>query len=226
MFPVQIGYERDVAPYADSLVNGEQQLLVSVEGNIFLTNGDGTYTELEGNNAKKRIEALKTIISDIEAALFSEIHLINLDMSKLTSEILAVNSDIENINESIIGIGNAISEISGNVNSNTNDINDLNDTISDLENRVYTKEEIDNLKIPATNITVKVNQGGVQKTISLQEAMNQLFSGNLPQPPIAPAKAVCGSFKAGQVKCGQGTAIENKSICGTFKCGERKVSSL
>lgn len=45
-FPVKIGNEEDVAAFAESLIGGEEQLLITREGKLFLTDGNGGYSQL------------------------------------------------------------------------------------------------------------------------------------------------------------------------------------
>lgn len=42
-FPVKIGNEADVAEFSASLIAGEEQLLITREGKLYLTNGNGGY---------------------------------------------------------------------------------------------------------------------------------------------------------------------------------------
>lgn len=44
-FPVKVGDAADVLDYAAALIGGEEQLLITREGKLYLTKGDGTYIE-------------------------------------------------------------------------------------------------------------------------------------------------------------------------------------
>lgn len=110
-------------------------------------------------------------------------------------------------------------------------INNLNQVeINSIKEKVYTKEEIDAMNIPASRITVDVTDGGITTNMTLQQAMNLLFSRDwTPTPPPTepipptPVKAKCGSFKSGSIKCGQGTNnTPSKATCGNFKAGSVK----
>lgn len=45
-FPIKVGNETEVSTYANSLTNGEEQLLITRYGKLYLTNGLGGYTEI------------------------------------------------------------------------------------------------------------------------------------------------------------------------------------
>lgn len=66
-FPVAVIEEAEVTGYADSLINGEEQLLITPEGNLYLTNGNKSYVEAGVRKAKyqaleNRIAALEELI--------------------------------------------------------------------------------------------------------------------------------------------------------------------
>lgn len=189
MFPVKIGNEIDVKPYSESLIKGEKQLLVTVEGNIFITNGDGTYKEFKGNDVDIKLEELKNTLIFLLDEKYEEIgNGFNNDLSEVKADIQAL----------ILSIATITAEI------------------EKLEDKIYTKDEIDEMKIPASRITVDVTQDGVNKTITLQEAMDYMFNNLNPKPPEE-KKAICGDFKVGEVTCGENIKYP---VCGTFNSGE------
>ena len=51
-FPIKVGDESNVKNYASTLTNGEEQLLISRDGKLYLTVGDGSYKEISGGKAE------------------------------------------------------------------------------------------------------------------------------------------------------------------------------
>lgn len=302
MFPVKIGNEVDVKAYSESLIKGEQQLLVTVEGNIFITNGDGTHSEFKGNNAREHILALVKIIEELDLnksdithkhddyyytkgqinkvmeevdktdeEIYEKIGVINNKIVDINSNISDLNDDLDgtvndlndridrdfdSIVQTIDGVKeelnsleklatsiskelqeyikvtkNAIDRIDKNLLTLSDDIanlsNELNSEIDNLSKKVYTKEEIDAMNIPASRITVDVTENGITTNMTMQNAIDILFSRkpDIPIPP-KPTGSKCGTFKAGKVKCGQGPTDEKKKpVCGNFKSGKVKCGN-
>lgn len=192
MFPVQIGNEADVRLYAESLTKGERQLLITEEGNMFITNGDGTFNETNGNNAKNKIAQISSKIEKLE--------------EKINESSSDISQEISGIKESLDEAGRLISDLDV-------AIDNLSDTIN-------------NLIIPGNKVTVSINENGVSKIVTVQEAIDKIFSGSfVPDVPPTPDKKepICGSFKAGQVKCG--SAQKKHPVCGSFKAGQMKCGN-
>lgn len=68
MLPVQFGYESDVPAYAATLIKNEKQLLISLEGNLFLTLGDGTFKQLGNSDdmARDMINNIATALTNLQ----------------------------------------------------------------------------------------------------------------------------------------------------------------
>lgn len=68
-FPVKIGNEEDVAPYAESLIGGEEQVLVTREGKLFLTDGNGSYKTVAKEDLTKYYtkDEVESLLSTIPA---------------------------------------------------------------------------------------------------------------------------------------------------------------
>lgn len=100
MFPVQFGYEADIPAYASTLIKDEVQLLISLEGNFFLTNGDGTYRTLnkEDKIARQAIENLNTAVSNLSNRLDN----ISLDSSSVNVNIKENNTVMQKSLQEII----------------------------------------------------------------------------------------------------------------------------
>lgn len=54
-FPIKIGNEEDVKDYSNSLIGGEEQLLITREGKLYLTDGNGDYINAGGTDANSHI---------------------------------------------------------------------------------------------------------------------------------------------------------------------------
>lgn len=72
-FPMKIGDESRVVEYAKTLVNGEEQLLLTRNGKMYLTNGAGGFLEYKFNNIydsteidEKMEEEIKKIVDTID----------------------------------------------------------------------------------------------------------------------------------------------------------------
>lgn len=65
-FPIKIGAKAEVQLYASRLVNGENQLLITYEGDMFLTLGNGAYRALSGSGIATQISQLSELINQLE----------------------------------------------------------------------------------------------------------------------------------------------------------------
>ena len=64
-FPVKVGLSTDLATYVATLVAGEKQLLITSDSKkLFLTNGDGTSTDLSGTVSGVDQATLDTALAD------------------------------------------------------------------------------------------------------------------------------------------------------------------
>lgn len=150
MFPVKIGNEVDVKAYSESLIKGEQQLLVTVEGNFFITNGDGTFSEFNGNNAKDGILALHKLISDLEnnksdiSHKHNDIYYIKDEINNIINEVdkadAEINDKILKINKDIVDVNLEISKLDSKIDYNVFEIHERLDR--DFESIVKTIEGV------------------------------------------------------------------------------------
>lgn len=117
-FPMKIGNEDNVLKYSKALKNGEEQLLVSRTGKLFLTNGAGGYLSFISNSVYTQSE-----IDD-----------------KLTINTGALNQKIENLDNAVAAIrvefGNYVLKTDFNTfkMSMENSIFDLDTKIVNLKN--------------------------------------------------------------------------------------------
>lgn len=103
-FPVKVGEDERVATYAASLINGEEQVLVTRSGKLFLTNGTGGFLDFRSNSIYTREEMdaiLKTNSDNIDGV----VRYINSEISSTREYALGMHNSLDNkINTSNINI--------------------------------------------------------------------------------------------------------------------------
>lgn len=65
-FPLKVGHDKDVEKYSSSLVNGEEQLLVTRECNMYITDGHGGYKTISTKKEKEILDKIEEINNSIE----------------------------------------------------------------------------------------------------------------------------------------------------------------
>lgn len=122
-FPVKIGEEVRVIPYSASLTEGEEQLLVTRNGKLFLTNGKGGFIDFRSNNVytKPELDAILKANSD------------NID-----GVVEYINSEISDVREYALGMDIATNK---KVDKNTEDIKLNKDTIEENKNSIESNLE-------------------------------------------------------------------------------------
>ena len=108
--PLKIGDDSNVPVYAAKLIQGEEQLLVSRQGNLYLTNGHGGYISFKINGAYSPgqidtvVDALNQQDTDIkdDISLFKQV--MNSSISILDKQATIHETDIDNIKTDINNI--------------------------------------------------------------------------------------------------------------------------
>jgi hypothetical protein len=114
--PIKIGNEVDVPTYAASMKNGEEQLLVTRDGKLFLTTGLGTYFSFKQNNIYDKGEIDQKFL-DFKTDYDSKINTLSAAIVSLGNEfskyVLKTDYDVFklNTNNSISSIDDKIVDI-------------------------------------------------------------------------------------------------------------------
>lgn len=102
-FPVKIGDESRVATYSATLLNGEEQLLVTRDGRFYLTDGNGGFTPFKTNSSyttqevDSKINILNQTDTDIKNDIISFKQTVNDSISILDNQATIHETDINNI---------------------------------------------------------------------------------------------------------------------------------
>lgn len=148
-FPIKIGARADVKKYASRLVNGENQLLVSFEGDLFLTNGDGTYLALSGSGISEILKNLQDEISQIINRINSNEESTSRTLQTIHNSINTINETMQAHDSSISGLSSSLDELSEEINENISSVSNAIIELQESINRINV--EIENLKNQGTD---------------------------------------------------------------------------
>lgn len=93
-FPVKIGEENRVKIYSSSLINGEEQLLITRDCKFFLTAGDGTYKEFETINSGITYDNVIKLLNDLDIKVTKSV----TDLGTL------LNGDIKTLEDTVANL--------------------------------------------------------------------------------------------------------------------------
>ena len=94
LFPVKITETKYVASYSAKLVNGEEQLIITRDCRLYLTDGKGGYIEFKSINSGVTLLEVQKLIDKLDEKLTNEINDTNNDLDTLTSTINQLIADI------------------------------------------------------------------------------------------------------------------------------------
>ena len=95
LFPVKIADTEYVASYSAKLVNGEEQLIITRDCRLYLTDGKGGYTEFKTINSGVTLLEVQNLINELDEKVSGYIDNINTDLDTITN---TINQLITNIN--------------------------------------------------------------------------------------------------------------------------------
>jgi hypothetical protein len=93
-FPVKIGQGDRVKTYSSSLINGEEQLLITRDCKFFMTVGDGTYKEFETINKGITYDKVTDLVNNLDIKLTKNI----------TDIGIALTGDIKTLKDAITSL--------------------------------------------------------------------------------------------------------------------------
>lgn len=224
LFPVKIADTEYVASYSAKLVNGEEQLIITRDCGLYLTDGKGGYTEFKTINAGITLLEVQDLINKLNEKLSKKIDNINTDLDTITNTINQLITDInlkfegyvtkEDYNKKIAEYDGKIVEYDSNiellkekitaethVNRDVLDKFNVNDNnkLTWNDSILYTEENINALNIKATNIIVDIKNGDNKETKTLQEVLNDILANGIQSQQT---RAVCGTAICGTTTCG------------------------
>ena len=94
LFPVKIADTEYVASYSAKLVNGEEQLIITRDCGLYLTDGQGGYTEFKTINAGITLLEVQDLINKLDEKLSEKINDTNTDLNTITNTINQLIADI------------------------------------------------------------------------------------------------------------------------------------
>lgn len=98
LFPVKIADSEYVKSYSEKLINGEEQLIITRDCGLYLTDGQGGYIEFKTINAGITLLEVQELLDNLNTELSDKIT--SLD-TKLSKEIDDINSNINTITNTI-----------------------------------------------------------------------------------------------------------------------------
>ena len=93
LFPVKITETKYVASYSAKLVNGEEQLIITRDCRLYLTDGKGGYIEFKSINSGVTLLEVQNFINDLNEELSGKINETNNDLDTLTNTVNQLISD-------------------------------------------------------------------------------------------------------------------------------------
>lgn len=228
-FPVKIGNASRVAAYAAQLIHGEEQLLITRDCKLYLTDGNGGYSVFKTNNGVTEDvlqDTVNRINSDIEDAITeinkninSNTELIDTTNDTLINLISTVGLEFEKylskddfklfntaLNDAISSINNRIDNIKIDVPDDVEEqLNQLRSDVDDINKTIQNLnkkiESLEQSEIHASNVKVDVEENGAIIKKSLQEVITDLLRGVIiPTEPVN--AAYCGNVYCGTAECG------------------------
>lgn len=179
-FPIKIGDRDRVEPYAATLTHGEEQLIVTRDCCLYLTNGNGGYSVFKTNNGVTE-DVLQDTVNRINSDIEDAIEKINEDINSNTELIDTTNNTLTNL-ISTLGL----------------EFEKINKTIQNLNKKI---ESLEQSEIHASNVKVDVEENGAIIKKSLQEVITDLLRGAIiPTEPVN--AAYCGNVYCGTAECG------------------------
>lgn len=87
LFPVKIADTEYVESYSAKLINGEEQLIITRDCRLYLTDGNGGYTEFKTINSGVTLLEVQKLIDVLNEELSSKVDGTNLDLETITNKI-------------------------------------------------------------------------------------------------------------------------------------------
>lgn len=147
LHPVKVGDEVRVESYSARLTNDEEQLLITREGNLYLTRGDGTYFSFKFNNVYDKTE----IDSIVENLSLKDVEYLKEKLKELE------NKHINDKNE----IDNSILNISGQIGN----MEELNELIKEVDLVKTINKLYEQVKDIVPKIKPSINELGKYSTL-------------------------------------------------------------
>lgn len=92
--PVKIGDRERVESYSKTLVDGQEQLLITRDCSLFITDGKGGYLEFKTINSGMTREEIEKLINDLSTEVLSKVDDINIKLDATASNINSLINDI------------------------------------------------------------------------------------------------------------------------------------
>lgn len=228
-FPIKIGDRDRVEPYAATLTHGEEQLIVTRDCCLYLTNGNGGYSVFKTNNGVTE-DVLQDTVNRINLAITEAIEKVNEDINSNTELIDTTNDTLINListlglefekylskddfesfstalNDTISSINNRIDNIKADIPDDIEEqLNQLRADVDDINKTIQNLnkkiESLEQSEIHASNVKVDVEENGAIIKKSLQEVITDLLRGAIiPTDPVN--AAYCGNVYCGTAECG------------------------
>lgn len=98
-FPIKVGNKAEVHLYASRLVNGECQLLITYEGELYLAKGDATYIEISGSGIDQSLDNINLELVRLDKKIDLTFETLSETLSNIQSgnleKITLINANIE-----------------------------------------------------------------------------------------------------------------------------------
>lgn len=179
-FPVKVGEDDRVQIYASSLINGEEQILITRTGKIYLTDGKGSYLDLRSNNVFTK-EEISHLLQNLDTTLNEAT---NVKIADLDSDIKIVDTKTNELADLIEAIKNSFNDsieqnllvIEENKNSIENNLESFK--LETTESILNISEAIETLGLSLNNSNSNI--GDIREIIGeLSKLPEQIISDNV-----------------------------------------------